>query len=178
MNSEEISFEQLYMQYYDAIYRHCYHKLELVHELAEDIATDVFTLLLSKWDEFEAHTEAVLVSWLYSAANNMIMNHFRRKKHFVTVEYDEAEITDAAAMSFDIDEGNSALDNEKYYEYLAQTRAALTEKERELFDCTYLKKLTIANTAEYLGIPENRVVVGRYRLKNKLKKIFSEIFQK
>ena len=73
-NNIEISFDDLFLEYYDAIFRFCYHKLNNKSE-AEDITSEIFTILFSIWTTFSPKTRPVLVSWLYKTAQNKVYNH-------------------------------------------------------------------------------------------------------
>lgn len=74
--SEQIA--DLYVQYYPRTYCLCLRMLGNTH-LAEEIAQDVWCVLLEKIDQFRG--EAAFITWLHRIVVNQVLMHFRRISH-------------------------------------------------------------------------------------------------
>ena len=71
-----ISFEEIYMIYYNGLYRFAYHYI--MNEDAEDIVQDIFTKVYENMDKLL--DEDKIKSYLYSATKNSCLNYLRKLK--------------------------------------------------------------------------------------------------
>ncbi len=175
---EEVTFEEVYLKYNDAIFRYCYHKLNLDRHAAEDIASDVFTALLLKWDNLETHTKPGIIKWLYSTAKNMLMKYYRdMKTALVIVSFNDCIKSDEETKESEYmaSDDNIVSEVAKYIEYINEIRDRLDKSDWIIFESIVVYKRSIAMTANMLSLKENTVKVSWYRLKNKLKTLLSDI---
>ena len=89
-------FSILYERYIDAIYRFVYMKVFEV-PLAEDITSDIFFKILKKIDSYEIDWKASFKTWIYTIAQNTVIDFFRTKKESHNLE----EIIDSAFVQDD-----------------------------------------------------------------------------
>jgi len=72
---DQAAFLELYERYRDPIFRFAYRLLDSV-EIAEDVTHEVFLSLIRKPENFRAE-RASLKTYLYAAARNQALKHFR-----------------------------------------------------------------------------------------------------
>ena len=82
---DEAAFLLLYERHRDAVFRFAYRMLGSV-ALAEDVAQDCFLGLIKQPERFDPARGAALRTYLYAAARNLAMKHFRRQGHEATIE--------------------------------------------------------------------------------------------
>ena len=160
-NEIEISFDQLFEEYYDPIFRFCYHKLNNKSE-AEDITSEVFTSLFSIWNTFSPKTYPVLISWLYKAAQNKVYNQNRKDVKIATITLEE--ISDSEEYTF-------TPETQTYDDYLQEISSILSQTEYLIFENIFILQKSIDETASDLKMKRNTVKVTLYRLRHKIKKI-------
>ena len=86
---DEAAFLELYERHRDAVFRFAYRLLGTV-ELAEDVAHDCFLSLIQHPSRFDA-TRASLRTYLFAAARNLAMKHFRNARRAPEVDESLAE---------------------------------------------------------------------------------------
>src|SRR6185503_18465311 len=91
---DERAFMMLYERHRDPIFRFAYRMVGSV-ELAEDIAHDCFLGLIYRPERYDPE-RASLRTYLYAAARNLAIKHFRRLGVEVTVDDlpEEGQISD------------------------------------------------------------------------------------
>ena len=78
------AFARLYSCYLERITRYVYFRVT-DHELAEDITSRIFLKMLEKLDTFQVRQSPV-IAWLYRMAHNAVIDHYRTKKTFVSLD--------------------------------------------------------------------------------------------
>lgn len=161
-NNIEISFDDLFLEYYDAIFRFCYHKLNNKSE-AEDITSEIFTILFSIWTTFSPKTRPGLVSWLYKTAQDKVYNQNRKEAKISTIPIEDISDSEEYTYSFE---------THTYDDRLAEISALLSNIEYKIFESIFISRKSIDDTARDLDMKRNTVKVTLYRLRKKIKKIF------
>ncbi|HEU4510339.1 MAG TPA: RNA polymerase sigma factor, partial [Pyrinomonadaceae bacterium] len=77
VDGEQAAFLELYERYRQPIFRFAYRLLGSV-ELAEDVTHDCFLSLIRKPENFQPE-RASLKTYLYAAARNLALKHFRNQ---------------------------------------------------------------------------------------------------
>ncbi len=72
------SFWPLYDMYFKVIYNHIYYKT-LNQSLTEDIVSDTFFKAFDKIKQFTYTTESSFRSWLYTIANNTLLDSYKKQ---------------------------------------------------------------------------------------------------
>ena len=112
--SGELSkFGELYDRYIDRIYKFIYLKTS-DREIAEDITSDVFMKAMNSLSSLEVDKKDLnFKSWLYTIANNKVIDFYRTKKQSSDIEecYDLWEYFD---YSQDIDNKDKLLSIQNY----------------------------------------------------------------
>jgi RNA polymerase sigma-70 factor (ECF subfamily) len=78
------AFARLYACYVERITRYVYFRVT-DHELAEDITSRIFLKMLEKLDTYQVGQSPV-IAWLYRMAHNAIIDHYRTKRIFISLE--------------------------------------------------------------------------------------------
>lgn len=71
-------FSKLYDQYFQPLYNHIYYKTTN-QELTEDVVSDTFFKAFDKIASFRIDTESSFRSWLYTIANNVLLDSYKKK---------------------------------------------------------------------------------------------------
>lgn len=92
MTNSHKKFNEVYEEYVDKIFRFILLKVSS-NDIAQDLCSDVFTRLLK---EIERETDIKnYQAFLYKIANNLVIDHYRKKDKTETLELDnEKEIQD------------------------------------------------------------------------------------
>lgn len=170
----EISFAPFYKKYYARMLSYCFHTFRLSEQDAEDIVSDAFTELWQQWNELDAHSEPILLSWIRTTIKYQTYSFNRKKaKAPATVELGEwiasnpSQPPDSEPISLsDGDPSNELV----YRTYLEVIRSKLNPKQLQLFECIIVEQNDISTAAGLLHMKENTVKVGLKRLRAKLRK--------
>lgn len=165
----EAAFAELYQRHRDAVFRFAYRMLGTV-ELAEDVAHDCFVSLIQHPNRFDA-TRAELRTYLFAAARNVAMNHFRRTRNDVDVDelIDGPIITRAGQpLARLLDEEVSLL--------VQRAVTQLPDVQREALILFEYEELSLSAIAEVVDADIGTVKSRLYRARQGLKKSLAEYF--
>lgn len=149
---------QAYDLYADAIFRHCYFRIS-DRELAQDLMQETFT---RTWEYMvEKGSIDNIRAFLYRTANNLIIDHFRKKKE-VSLEQKMEEgfqpVAPYAGIKESIDAGG-----------VLDLLSRLTLEYREIIIMRYIDEMSPKEIAEVLGESANVVSVRLNRATQKLR---------
>lgn len=147
----------MYEMYADDIYRFLY-----VHTrdqaLSEDLMADTF---LRAWNHIDSFDFKHARAWLYKIAQNILTDHWRKKK---TLPLDESiEIVD------DNDSLEEVLDKTFAAEQVMDAVSRLDTEQRSLVALRFMQGYNVRQTAESLGLSEANVRVKQYRALKRLR---------
>ncbi|GHE75560.1 MULTISPECIES: RNA polymerase sigma-70 factor [Roseivirga] len=134
-------FKSLFDQYYTPIKNFLYYKSGNI-EQSEDIAQDVFMKL---WDKREEVQPETVKSYLYTIANNMLLNKIRHDK--VVMNFAERHKTQQEEHSPEF-----ALEEKEFKAELEEVIGAMPEKQREVFLMNRIDELTYKEIADRLAL--------------------------
>jgi RNA polymerase sigma-70 factor, ECF subfamily len=100
-------------------------------------------------------------TWVYSVANNMCKNEYRREAFRKSVNHSEIHRVLSLSITPDVD-------NEELKEVLGNALKRLDEDERNLYALRYEVELPLEEIAELLGCPVGTVKSKLFYLKKKL----------
>lgn len=81
---DKVAFTALYERYVDQIYRHVYYRVGNQAD-AEDITEETFIRAWKAIDRFRL-TGAPFVTWLIKITHNLIVDHYKAKKSYASLE--------------------------------------------------------------------------------------------
>ncbi len=152
--------------YYDDIYHLCYLRLKREEEAA-DVAQEVFLFFQENYDELE---DDFIRAWLYKVADNKIKEEFRSiaKREKELIFGSVFGTMTSADILYEMEEDNKITD-EELEEKKKGILSSLTEKELELFEMVYTKRMEYAELAKAFDTTEHAMRSRVYRLRLKIK---------
>lgn len=168
---DQAAFSELYLRYKSRMYYYFYRMLGNSAELANDFLQELFMKLIEKPESYNPSFS--FSTWLYSVANNMCKNEYRRQS--IRQEYKAAE-----ALSMPVDQMHEPyLEVEQVLEKIFQTLDLLGEEHRSAFLLHYREGFSIKEVAEILELAEgtvkSRLFYARKLLAGKLEYLKDEI---
>jgi RNA polymerase sigma-70 factor (ECF subfamily) len=146
---DQAAFSELYLRYKDRMYYYFYRMLDNSAEHANDFLQELFLKIIEKPESYLSSYP--FKTWLYSVANNMCKNEYRRRG--VRQEYQEFE-----ALQPKVDFLNeTTFGEEQIIEKIFSTLNDLGEEHRSAFLLRYREGFSIKEVAEILQLPEGTV---------------------
>ncbi len=141
------AFEEIYERYENFMVNFFYRKLWNDRIKSEDFAHDLFTKIIDKPESFDLSRS--FKTWLFSVANNMCKNEYKRQEVRKNTAYDVPEGFEAkdGAMLADkvVDKGSFKVE-------LGSELKKLNEKHREVFMLRHFEGLSLKEIADALEI--------------------------
>jgi RNA polymerase sigma-70 factor (ECF subfamily) len=161
---DEAAFLLLYERHRDAVYRFAYRLLGR-SALAEDVTHDCFLSLIREPRRFDPARAVQLRTYLYAAARNLAMKHFRREGQEASVE----EIREEPRGPERHEPLHKLLDEELS---LAVRRAIkeLPPLQREALILFEYEELSLAEIARVVGADTGTVKARLHRARQRLKR--------
>ena len=175
---ERAAFAELVRRHSRPIYNFVLRQLR-VPSVAEDVTQDVFTRLVQNAAEFKH--EARFLTWLYTIARNLCIDHLRKASHRRHASLDQPAQADGerslgeaiADASPQASAERNALSSE-VRSSIVRAVDSLPDDQREVFLLREVANLPFRDIAEITGAPENTVKSRmRYAL-DRLKDALSE----
>lgn len=155
----EKSFLKLYDESADTLLRHCYFRVH-DRELAKDLTQEAFTRM---WQYLAAGKEVEnMNAFLYRMANNLVIDHYRRKKSASLEALQEGGFDPSGS------EHEHVMDRAQIREAL-EAVDTLEEPYLSVIRMRYVSDLTISEIAEATGESDNVVSVQIHRGIKKLR---------
>ncbi|MFH1670841.1 MAG: sigma-70 family RNA polymerase sigma factor [Patescibacteria group bacterium] len=150
-NPEE-DFAQAYEQYADAIFRHCTFRV-FNRELGKELMQETF---MKTWEYIaKGHDIDNVRAFLYKTANNLVLNHVRRKKLRTIVS-----LEDMQESGFDIDgESGKEIKEDIDAKEVMRVLGTIKEPHRSLLVMRYIDELQPVEIAKLVGGTANAVSV-------------------
>ena len=161
---DQAAFLELYNRYRDPIFRFAYRLLGSV-EIAEDVTHDCFLSLIRKPENFRPE-RASLKTYLYAAARNLALKHFRdqgRETGLDEVKEEPKESPRRGPLRRLLDEELAAHVKEAVFSLPALQREALILFEYE--------GLSLNEVAEIAGTDSGAIKARLYRAREGLRRI-------
>ena len=146
------AFEKLYDRYERFMVNFFYRKLWNDREKAEDFTHDLFAKIIDKPELFDLSRN--FKTWLFSVANNMCKNEYKKQEIRKNTAYDVPEGHEAKDEKTLAD---TEVDKRNFNERLKQELGKLNDKHREVFMLRHFEGLSINEIAEALEINSGTV---------------------
>ncbi len=172
LKGDEKAFEQIYDRYEAFMVNFFYRKLWSDRIKAEDFTHDLFTKIIDKPESFDPNR--TFKTWLFSVANNMCKNEYKKQEIRKPTGYDLPEGVDAKDHNQLQDVG---VDASNFNEQLKIELNKLGEKHREVFMLRHFEGLSLNEIGETLGI-NTGTVKSRLHLATKTLADKLEVFRK
>ena len=133
----------LYDEHFDGLRGFLYYKCGNV-ELAEDLVQEVF---IKVWEKRESIVKETVKSFLFTIANNLLINHYNHLK--VVRNHEEHEVNTGNTKT---ESPQFILEEKEFEEKLNKTISALPDGCREVFLMNRIDKLKYDEIAERLDL--------------------------
>ena len=175
----EEAFRELVRRYERPVFTLVY-RMVRDRETAEDLAQDTFIKVLNHIDKYRP--EFKLSSWLFKIANNVAIDHLR-KRHLDTVSMDgsphAASTAEIEATSFDVGSGGeSALDELEAREIGSAIEQAIARLRPEYRSCIMLRHVegrSYEEIAATLDLPLGTVKTYIHRARHELREALQHL---
>jgi RNA polymerase sigma-70 factor (ECF subfamily) len=147
IEGDTVAFEQIYARYESFMVNFFYRKLWNDRIKAEDFAHDLFTKIIDKPESFDLNRN--FKTWLFSVANNMCKNEYKKQEVRKNTGYDVPEGVEAKDQTILPDK---AVDQSNFNEELKKELNKLNDKHREVFMLRHFEGLSLNEIAETLEI--------------------------
>ena len=168
---DQAAFSELYQRYKGRMYYYFYRMLGNSAELANDFLQELFLKLIEKPESY--YPAYSFSTWLYSIANNMCKNEYRRNG--IRQEY---QLSEASEPKLDF-LNETSIDPDLVIEKIFQTLDLLGEEHRSAFLLRSREGFSIREVAEILSLPEgtvkSRLFYAKKMLAEKLDYLKNEI---
>ncbi len=146
------AFEEIYVRYEDYMINFFYRKLWNDRIKAEDFTHDLFTKIIDKPTYFDLNRS--FKTWLFSIANNMCKNEYKKQEIRKPTGYDLPEGMDAKDQNKLQD---TQVDQNNFKRELTKELNKLNDKHREVFMLRHFEGLSLNEIAEMLEISTGTV---------------------
>lgn len=158
-NGNSSAFDELYKRYGQRLFGYFFKMLWKNRELAEDCTQELFLKVIKHAKSFDP--EKKISTWLFSIANNMCKNEYRK----------EATKLKHQAMKQEkiIISGEKHIDLRRFKEAVHGCIDKLSEEKKSLFVLRFKEQLSIPEIATILKIPDGTVKSRLFNLLKELK---------
>jgi RNA polymerase sigma factor (sigma-70 family) len=166
-DGESAAFSELYDRYSSPLINYFYRMLWRDREKAEDFMQELFTKLINKPHLY--NPERKFKTWLYSIANNMCKNEYRRmevRKNTSNGLDERSDIKDNNVLS------DRIVDRTIFNDKLNEELLELSESHRSVFELRYREDLSIKEIAEIMECSEGTI---KSRLFYRIKKLSEKL---
>ncbi len=146
-NGSVAAFDEIYKRYAQKMFSYFYRMLWKNKELAEDFTQELFMKIMAHAYRFE--TDRTFSTWMYSIANNMCKNEYRKKE--TQMKHTIAQPILSVAGT----EKNTDL--QKFKQALSACIGRLPEEKQTLFTLRFQEQLSIPEISAVLKIPEGTI---------------------
>ncbi len=146
------AFEEVYTRYAKPLLNYFHRMLWKDREKAEDFTQDIFTKIAQKPELY--NPQRPFKTWLYSVANNMCKNEYRKaevRSNTVGGLHENIGVRD------DSNGGDAQLDMKMFSESLQEALNELEEIHRKVFILRFRQHLSIKEIADVLEVSEGTI---------------------
>jgi RNA polymerase sigma-70 factor (ECF subfamily) len=165
-DGDQAAFLELYDRYREPIFRFAYRLLGSV-EIAEDVTHDCFLSLIRKPENFRPE-RASLKTYLYAAARNLALKHFRNQGRETGMEAVAEEPRDSASRG-----PLRRLLDEELVAHVREAIFSLPALQREALILFEYEGLSLSEVAEIAGTDVGAIKARLYRAREGLRRILS-----
>jgi len=144
---DRLAFEQIYDRYEKFMVNFFYRKLWNDKIKAEDFVHDLFSKLIDQPQSFDPSRS--FKTWLFSVANNMCKNEYKKQEVRKNTSYDVPEYYDGTDTN---DSADVEVDKKSFNQVLKSELDKLGDKHKEVFMLRHFEGMSLDEIAETLEI--------------------------
>ena len=152
LSGDPRGMEAIYERYFDKVYRLAYSKLRTAQD-AEDVTSAVFLKLCKSLDSFRG--EAKFSTWIYTVANNAVMDSIRRRRPSVSLDAD-LRVDGGDSVPREIEDDAPGPEDHvadaDFARYVYSRLDALPPGQRSVIELRYFMELSYQQIADQLGV--------------------------
>lgn len=156
-------FHVFYQEHAENIYKFVYYKVDS-REIAEDITSEAF---LKTWRYIESNTVENVRAFVYRVANNLVIDHWRKKDREPTPLPEGDDDQDIPSTN---DDPIRLLDASINSKIIAHALEEIHPNYKEVLVLRYINELSPEETAAILGKTPNNINVLTFRALKAIKK--------
>ncbi|MFE5322036.1 sigma-70 family RNA polymerase sigma factor [Paenibacillus sp. NPDC056579] len=156
-------FAQMFDTYYKRVYKYICYRINN-HYAAEDLCSQVFEAVISKYDSFSPEKSNFEV-WLFAIARNSVADYFRMQKRRA-----DFSLNSILNRVFPKPSPEDIVIRDDNHRALFKALAKLNDKERHIIAMKYAAGLKNSEIAELMGVSGSNIGVVLYRSLKKLHK--------
>ena len=151
-DGDQRAFSELYDRYSGKLLAYFHRMLWKDREKAEDFMQDLFTKIIHKPHQYDPSRP--FKTWMYSVANNMCKNEYRKQEIRKVTSYSMNEATSVAEGSPDL---NRKMDRDTFNVKVMEELEKLDAKKRDTFLLRYKEDYSIKEISVEMGCSEGTV---------------------
>ena len=146
------AFTELYQRYSKPLYQYFYMRMWKDAEKAEDFVQDLMIKIIHHPESFDVTRS--FKTWLFSIANNMIKNEYKKQQVRTGTQSIETEREVHTLGSFATER---TVDDEFFKQALESKLMKLDEKHKEVFELRHVLGFSNREIADMMGLNEGTV---------------------
>lgn len=166
---DEKNFNDVYKKHFSKTF---YYVLGKVHskELAQDITQETFLKVNEHLNNFDS-SKSTMVTWIYTIANNKIIDNFRTIKHntISVSDYTDDNGNEMVQISDDNDNADNEMNNSSISDKVNDSLNNLKENYKQIAQMYFIEQLKYKEISEKLSVPISRVKVMIFRCREMLR---------
>lgn len=151
VRGDKRAFDTIYTRYSGALIRYFHRMLWRDKEKAEDFVHDFFMKIIKQPEAFDSKRK--FSTWMYSVANNMCKNEYRRMEIRKPAEFESV----IGIITSDQPDAGKRIDRKLFMNSLANELEKMEETHRSVFILRFEENLSIKEIAEVLEVSEGTV---------------------
>lgn len=165
------AYAELYDTYVEGIYRFISFKVSSKEE-AQDLTSEAF---LRAWHYLlESRDVASFSALIYRIARNLVIDHYRSRRHHVSLDEQRETDEDETLSPSDAGEQISLLDTQMESATVISAMKEMKEEYRDILMLRYIEELSTGEIAEIVGKSHVHVRVLLHRATNTLKALLEK----
>ncbi|MEA5038267.1 MAG: sigma-70 family RNA polymerase sigma factor [Clostridiaceae bacterium] len=145
---DKLAFEKLIRLFYPYVSKFLL-KMTCDEALSEDLTQETFLKMVRSIDRYDLNGSAAFGTWLITIAKNCYIDHLR-KNRIILEDIEELQIDDPHDMM-------SGVIQKLQYEEVLRAMEMLPKEQGLAIRLKYEQDMTLAEIAEYLGIPTKTI---------------------
>lgn len=162
-NGGHAAFDELYARYSQKMFSYFFRMLWKNKELAEDFTQDLFIKIIHHSETFAEGGN--FSTWLYSVANNMCKNEYRKQEVRRMHQQSPVKETSADAVNPDI---------KRFREAVHHCTNELPEEKKALYILRFQESLSVPDISKIMNIPEGTIKSRIFYLLKEMKEKLKE----
>lgn len=174
--TKQVDFKHIYDKHYTQVLNYINSRINYKNEIAQELTQDVFLQVSKHVDKYDVY-KAKVTTWLFTIANNKIIDYFRANKNAGNISHVDGWTDENGKETFSF-ESSYYVEGIEEHEMQATIKTAmsgLNEKEQSIAIMYFMEDRQYNEIAETLDIPMGTIkgMISRIRtkLQNKLKNV-------